>query len=88
MTAFRATFFITMALAIVHASSSDAAQARKHRKQAAAPTKVMVYSRHRGANLFPPGPIYYGSKYLGDDPDPFIRMQIWRDLGAAFGGDP
>jgi len=86
MTSFRATLFTTMALAILLASSADAAAARKHRKQVTSPTRVVVYPAYRGANLFPPGPIYYGYKYLGDDPDPFIRLQIWRDLGAAFGG--
>ena len=25
--------------------------------------------------------------YLGDDPDPFIRSQILRDLGAHYGGE-
>jgi hypothetical protein len=47
---------------------------------------VTVHPLYRGANLFPPGPIYYANEYLGDDPDPFIRLQIWRDLGAHFGG--
>ena len=87
MTSFRATLLTAMAFAIVLASSADAASARKHRQQAAAPTKVTVDSQYRGANLFPPGPIYYGIKYLGDDPDPFIRLQLWRDLGAPMGGN-
>jgi hypothetical protein len=40
----------------------------------------------RGANLTPCGPVYFDNYYLGDDPDPFIRSQIQRDLGAKFGG--
>jgi hypothetical protein len=40
----------------------------------------------RGANLFPPGPVYYGNQYLGNDPDPRVRLQLLRDLGAHFGG--
>jgi hypothetical protein len=30
--------------------------------------------------------LYYGGYYLGDDPDPFIRLQIQRDLGSRFPG--
>ena len=42
---------------------------------------------HRGANLFPIGPLYYnGDVYMGDDPDPFIRSQLWRDVSGRFGG--
>jgi hypothetical protein len=41
----------------------------------------------RGLNLFPAGPIYHARDYLGDDPDPFIRSQILRDLGTHYGGD-
>jgi hypothetical protein len=38
--------------------------------------------------LFPAGPLYYNDgTYLGDDPDPFIRSQIWRDVGSRFGGE-
>ena len=44
-----------------------------------------VRPRERGTNLFPPGPVMYGSEYLGDDPDPFIRSQILRDAGVRFG---
>ena len=67
-------------------SVADAAQSRKHRRHVAAPSTMTVTPLQRGANLFPAGPIYYGTEYLGTDPDPFIRQQIWRDLGAHFGG--
>jgi len=77
-----------LGLAFIVASPADAAKPRKHRQPAAAapPTVVTVYPREWGANLFPPGPIYYSNEYLGEDPDPFIRSQIWRDLDAHFGG--
>jgi hypothetical protein len=88
MAPFRAAFVSTMGLAFILASSADAAPARKLRQSVAAPTKIMVYSKYRGANLFPPGPVMYGyNEYLGDDPDPFIRLQLMRDLGAHFGGN-
>ena len=41
----------------------------------------------RGANLFRCGPIYNSNDYLGDDPDPFIRLMIQRDLGIKYGGE-
>ncbi len=40
----------------------------------------------RGAQVFHCGPIYNGNDYLGDDPDPFIRQMIQRDLGIKYGG--
>ena len=74
-------------LAVVLASPADAAKARKHRKQVTIHTApVMVNMRYRGTNLFPPGPVMFGNEYLGDDPDPFIRSQLLRDVGAHFGG--
>jgi hypothetical protein len=71
------------------ATPADAAKKHKHAKH-----KIIVAARstkapaHRGADKFPVGPLYYnGDVYLGDDPDPFIRLQLWRDLGARFGGE-
>jgi len=74
-------------LAFLVTTPADA-QSRKQRKPAAAAaTGITVNPHYRGAHLFPPGPVMYGSDYLGDDPDPFIRQQILRDLGAHFGGN-
>jgi hypothetical protein len=74
------------AIAVALPSVADA-KSRKARKPAVAPTQLTVNPYTRGANLFPPGPVMYGpNDYLGDDPDPFIRLQLMRDLGAHFGG--
>ena len=73
-------------LALTLAVPAEAAKVRKHKKLAA-PQTVAATSYYRGANLFPPGPVMYGNQYLGTDPDPFIRSQLLRDLGAHFGGD-
>jgi hypothetical protein len=43
---------------------------------------------HRGTNLVPAGPLYFGDVYLGDDPDPNIRFQLLRDISGRLGGDP
>jgi hypothetical protein len=74
-----------IALIFVLAAAADA-KPRKDRQPAGARTAATVYAQHRGANLFPAGPVYYGTEYLGEDPDPFIRQQLLRDLTAHFGG--
>ena len=74
-------------VAFILAASAEAAQPRKHKKRVAQPIVVAASPAYRGANLFPPGPVMYGNQYLGTDPDPFIRSQLLRDLGAHFGGD-
>ena len=78
---------IGLAFVIAAAAPADAAKARKHKKVAAAHKTVRVQSGYRGTNLFPAGPVYNGPDYLGDDPDPNIRFQLMRDLGAHYGGD-
>jgi hypothetical protein len=64
------------------ASPAEAAKKHKNKKAASAST-----STERGTNLFPAGPLYFSGTYLGDDPDPNIRFQIWRDITGRFGGD-
>ena len=65
------------------------AKKHKHVKHA----KVARTTKAQVANVaapieFPAGPLYYnGGEYLGDDPDPNIRFQLWRDLGAHFGSE-
>jgi hypothetical protein len=69
--------------AVFMASSADA------KNKAKPPYAAPASSPHcRGANLIRCGPIYNGLDYLGDDPDPFIRLMIQRDLGAKYGGSP
>ena len=77
---------IGLAFLAAAAVPAEAATARKHKKRAAQ-TEVRVQPRHWGTHLFPAGPVYNGPDYLGDDPDPFIRSQIYRDLGARYGGE-
>jgi len=76
-----------VALAVLLATPADAAK-RKHRKHVkpAVPHVTVQVSRYRGANLFPAGPVRFGNDYIGDDPDPFIRLQLLRDLAARYGG--
>jgi len=78
---------IGLAFVLAAATPADAAKARKHKRHAAAhAAKVTANSRYWGTDLFPAGPVYNGPDYLGDDPDPNIRFQLLRDLGAHYGG--
>jgi hypothetical protein len=76
---------VTVSLAATLAASANAATKSKRTK----PTRPAAgtASTCRGANLFHCGPLYNSTDYLGNDPDPFIRLMIQRDLGAKYGGE-
>lgn len=76
-----------VAFAVAVAGAPADAKARKHKKHAAHAAQTVSQTRYRGVDLFPAGPVYNGKDYLGDDPDPFIRLQLLRDLGAHYGGE-
>ena len=73
-----------LGLALILASSANAA--KKTKKPVPHQAAAANSERCRGGNQVPCGPVYFGDYYLGDDPDPFIRSQIQRDLSAKFGG--
>jgi hypothetical protein len=66
---------------------AQAETVRKHKKNAGVHAMAQAPVKYRGTNKFPAGPIYDGRTYLGDDPDPFIRSQIARDVNAVYGGN-
>lgn len=75
---------LAAAVAVVAAAPADA-KTRKHKKAVVA-HHAKAEPRCRGEAVFACGPLYYnGGEYLGNDPDPNIRFQLWRDLGARFG---
>lgn len=76
-----------LGLAVFFASSADAAKQRKHHKQAAAYPAATLNGQHWGLNLFMSGPFVVNGMQLTDDPDPFIRSQIFRADGN-FGEGP
>ena len=76
-----------LGFSVILASSAEAATKAKRLKPAAPQTTVGSSVPCRGANLFHCGPITSGNDYLGNDPDPFIRLMIQRDLGAKYGGE-
>ena len=71
-----------VSLAFALSGPAEAAN-RKHHAHAAPKTHL----RAAGTQPAQSTAVYYGSKYLGSDPDPRIRHELQRDLGAAFGGD-
>jgi len=80
-------FAIALAFIVAAAIPAHAAEARKHKKHTAHTAEPAANSKYRGTNLVPAGPVYNGPDYLGDDPDPNIRFQLYRDLGAHYGGE-
>lgn len=78
----------TLAAAFALATPATAEKARKHKKVVVASKTVRADPYHRGTNLVPAGPLYFGDVYLGDDPDPNIRFQLLRDISGRLGGEP
>jgi hypothetical protein len=70
-------------LAVILATPAEAQKARKDRSQAARATST-VSSSHLQTG---PNTVWFGNEYLGADPDPRIRAELRRDLGAHFGGN-
>ena len=82
-----AAFVGTFAVATL-ANAENAEKVRKPKKVSAVSKTVRADPSHRGTNLVPAGPLYFGGVYLGDDPDPNIRFQLMRDVSGRFGGEP
>ncbi len=76
-----------VALTAMPAAAKTAKHVR-HKKTRTVHVARQPVQTHWGTDRFPAGPLYFnGGMYLGDDPDPFIRSQIWRDIGSRFGGE-
>ena len=69
----------------VAAVPAHAASAKKHKKLTAGHS-IAAKNQYRGTHLFPAGPVYFANDYMGDDPDPFIRLQLQRDM-SRYGGE-
>jgi hypothetical protein len=80
----RLVCFLVLAISLIVASSANA----KKIKKAGPAAPALAMASCPGSNLFHCGPLYNSTDYLGNDPDPFIRLMIQRDLGAHYGGEP
>ncbi|MFN3655975.1 MAG: hypothetical protein ACK4UO_01825 [Pseudolabrys sp.] len=76
-------------IVVAAAAQADAAPRKAKKKAVASATAstASVPSRYRNKSLYPQGPVYNGNDYIGDDPDPFIRYQLFRDM-SRYGADP
>ncbi|HWP24879.1 MAG TPA: hypothetical protein VNL39_00875 [Xanthobacteraceae bacterium] len=74
---------VSLALTIPLGAQTTAPAKKKQAVARPAPSGIT----YRGTDKFPAGPLYHGNDWLGDDPDPFIRLQIQRDLTARYGGN-
>jgi hypothetical protein len=83
---------LVAALAVVAAVmpgalADDAKPGKHHHKKVAVAKRAKAETqRCRGESQFQCGPLYYNGDYMGDDPDPFIRSQIMRDVSGHYGG--
>jgi hypothetical protein len=79
----RLILLLAFAAGLVATSSAEA----KRIKTAKPAAPAGAVASCPGSNLFHCGPIYNSTDYLGNDPDPFIRLMIQRDLGSKYGGE-
>jgi hypothetical protein len=68
------------------ARADDAKPRNPHKKAKVAKRAKVATPRCRGESQFQCGPLYYNGDYMGNDPDPFIRSQIMRDVSGRYGG--
>jgi hypothetical protein len=83
----RRALWLMMAVGLSTTLSSGADAAAKFKRTKHNAPVATTASSCRGGNLFPCGAVRNGTDYLGNDPDPFIRLMIQRDLGAKYGGE-
>ncbi len=78
-----------LCLALAAPTVAEAAKKRKPRP------RVVLHHALRSTPMAPdyrritttPPLVTFGNIVIGTDPDPFIRQQLLRDLGAVFGGN-
>src|SRR5690349_17674084 len=77
--------------ALCLAGPAEAANAGKQKKPARAMkhrhSAVVAAPNSRFQNGVMAGPLYNGQDYLGDDPDPNIRLYLMRDMSRYGGTD-
>jgi hypothetical protein len=76
------------AISVALLFSSSAEAAKKHHGRAHVATSHAARSAHAAAYRTAASPpmVVFGARVIGTDPDPRIRHELLRDLGAVFGG--
>lgn len=82
-----AAMTLAAGVALALPASAQSTKPVKPKRQASPATTAQQQANYRGQEKFRAGPLFNGSDYLGDDPDPFIRLQIQRDLTARYPGN-
>lgn len=80
-------FAVALITVFAFSLPADAAKSHKQKKPATTSASATTTPQHWGTDRFPAGPLYFSGVYLGDDPDPNIRFQLWRDISGRLGGD-
>ena len=80
-------FAVALVTVFAFALPADAAKSHKQKKPTTTSASATTTPQHWGTDRFPAGPLYFSGVYLGDDPDPNIRFQLWRDISGRLGGD-
>jgi hypothetical protein len=76
------------ALGVLLAAPAEAAKAGKHKSTSAAkPAAGKQHARPPAVRAAGPNDVYFQGQYIGSDPDPRVRFELYRDLGRFFGGD-
>jgi hypothetical protein len=77
---------LALVLGVLLACAASADARTRKGKQAAVAKPTANKAQARGQNRSPAGPVYAYGEYMGDDPDPFIRLMLSRDAAAHFDG--
>lgn len=70
---------IFAALAVTLAGSTALAASQRHHARAHHGARVHSWNGPYAARYGVSRPVYRGGHYLGADPDPNVRMELWRD---------
>ena len=73
-----------VSVALLFSSAAEAAKKHHGRAHVAASHAARSATAYRTAAS--PPMVVFGNRVIGTDPDPRIRHELLRDLGAVFGG--
>jgi hypothetical protein len=75
-----------VSVALLLSSAAEAAKKRNERPHVAASHAARSVNATAYRTAASPPLVVFGGRVIGTDPDPRIRHELLRDLGAVFGG--